>query len=58
MTGLIVKWAFIALTAVGAVMTVANVGKPRKPITGGTAAGVVVLNALIIVAVIAYWGTS
>lgn len=38
-------WLLIALQVVGALGSVAMVGKPRKPITGGQAAFTVILSA-------------
>lgn len=45
-------WFFLS-----AVVNVALVGKPRKPLTAGVAAGVVVIDALIIAAIFYFgWG--
>jgi hypothetical protein len=41
-------WALIALTAVGAIVTILDVGKPRAPRTPLDAAVAVVLDACII----------
>lgn len=41
-------FAAAALLAWGTVLTVASVGRPRKPTTPGVAAAVVVMNAFIV----------
>lgn len=46
----LVFWFFLT-----AVVTVAKVGKPSKPTTPGVAAGVIVIDALIIAAIF-YFG--
>jgi hypothetical protein len=51
----IVKWTMVGLMAFSALMTVGAVGKQRKPLTGGTAAGVVLVNAVWITAIVAFW---
>lgn len=51
----IAKWAIIAMIAFGTIASVLEVGKPRQPTTGATAATVVVLHALIIAAILAWW---
>jgi hypothetical protein len=56
MAGEIVKWLIVAFVAFGALATVATVGKPRKPTTGSVAAVSVLLSALIIAAVLIFWG--
>jgi hypothetical protein len=46
-----VKWALYAIAAfiaLGSILTVTSVGKPRKPTTGGIAAAVIVVDAFII----------
>jgi hypothetical protein len=53
--GEVVKWVFVAWLVFGSILTVTQVGKPRKPLTGGVAAIVVVVCALEIVAILAYW---
>lgn len=41
-------WFVVAWWILNAVLTVASVGKPRKPISAGTAAYVVVIMALFV----------
>jgi hypothetical protein len=41
--------------AVGAFLTITMVGKPRKPITGGQAAFVTLVAALLIGAILTWW---
>lgn len=38
-------WVIAALIASGALLTVRDVGKPRKPLTGASAAAVVLVSA-------------
>lgn len=38
-------WAFAAFLGYGALVAVANVGKPRRPLTGGVASVVVLVTA-------------
>jgi hypothetical protein len=52
------KWSLIILLAVNALIAIAKVGKPRSPLTPGDAIGVVVVNALIVVAILSFWGRS
>lgn len=52
----IVKWALVGWCAFAAIVVVTQVGKPRGPLTGGTAAFSVIFCALEIVAILAYWG--
>lgn len=54
----IAKWFLVCMLALGALLTIAAVGKPRKPLTSGTAAWVVAFNAAYIVLVIVFWRTS
>lgn len=55
MSGLL--WFFVAWFFVTAIANVAQVGKQRKPLTAGVAAGVVVIDALIIAAIFYFgWG--
>jgi hypothetical protein len=49
------KWTLAALMALGALLTVSGVGKPRKPTTGGVAAYVVVMDALFVTAIVVFW---
>ena len=55
MSGLL--WFFVGFFFLNLVMNVTQVGKPRKPLTPGVAAGVVVIDALIIAAIFVFgWG--
>jgi hypothetical protein len=54
----IVKWLIVAWLAIGALLTIGSIGKPRKPIEPSTAVIGAVLTTGIIVAVIAYWPSS
>jgi hypothetical protein len=54
--GEVVKWLLIGLLALNVLLVVGHVGKPRGPITRSTAVAAVVMNALVIVAILAYWG--
>lgn len=51
----IVKWGMVGLMAFSALVTVTAVGKPRKPLTGGTAAGIVLFNGAWITAIVTLW---
>ena len=51
----IVKWTMCALMAYGALSTIANVGKPRGPLTGRTAAIVAGMQASWIAAILTWW---
>lgn len=55
MSGLL--WFLVWFFFTSAIITVTQVGKPRKPTTPGVAAGVVVIDALIIAAIFYFgWG--
>lgn len=57
----VAKWAIVIWCVISALVVVTQVGKPRRPITGGVAAFAVTLCALEIAAIVAYWdagGTS
>lgn len=43
----VLLWVLIAMQVLGALGTITMVGKKREPITGGLAAGVVVINVLV-----------
>lgn len=43
------------LLAVGTLLTIAEIGKPRKPTTHATAVMVVMVNALLMWALLAGW---
>lgn len=51
----IVKWAIVSVMALGALLSVGSVGKPKKSTTGGIAAAVVVVAAAEIAAILAWW---
>jgi hypothetical protein len=49
------RWTLYAIAgflALGAILTISSVGKPRKPITGRVAAATVVIDGLIIAALL------
>ncbi len=52
----IIKWVLVGWCAFAAIVVVTQVGKPKKPTTGGAAAFTVVFCALEIAAILAYWG--
>lgn len=52
----ITKWLIVALLTFGALSTVASVGKPRQPLTGGVAAFTVLSSGAIIAAILIFWG--
>lgn len=45
-------WGFVALIAINAIACVAAVGKPRKPMTSGAAATIVLLDAALVVGLV------
>jgi hypothetical protein len=45
-------YAIAAVIAVGALLSICMIGKPRKPITPGSAAVIVVINAAEVVVLI------
>ena len=47
-------WFLVAWFLLGAVMVVANVGKPRKPTTPDIAAIIVVIDALLIAGIFVF----
>lgn len=52
-------WFFVAFFFLTAILTITKVGKPSKPTTPGLAAGVVVIDALLIAAIFYFgWGLS
>jgi hypothetical protein len=53
-----IKWVIVGWTALAAIVVITQVGKPRKPLTGGTAAFSVIFCALEIAAIIAFWGNG
>lgn len=44
---MILKWTLIILHLIATVGTVAMIGEPRKPLTNGTAAFVVLFNIIL-----------
>jgi hypothetical protein len=52
----IVKWTLVGWCAFSAIVVITQVGKPRGPLTGGTAAFAATCCALEIVGILAYWG--
>lgn len=42
-----ILWAYIALTLIGTAGNVSQIGKPRKPMTSGTAAGSFLISAVL-----------
>jgi hypothetical protein len=54
----IVKWAMVGLLALGVLLTITNVGKPRKPMTGSAAAKVALVSVAEIIGIVLLWGTS
>ena len=50
-----VKWFMVGMFALGALLTVSSVGKPRSPLTSGTASFVVAVQALYIVLIVVFW---
>jgi hypothetical protein len=52
------KWFLVVMLALGALLTVSDVGKPRTPTTSGTATLTVLFSALYIVLIVAFWGQS
>lgn len=52
---MIAKWLIIGFIALGALLTVTLVGKPRKPLTPGAAALTVLVCAVEIVAICIWW---
>lgn len=54
----IVKWALVALWAIGALRIVSLIGKPRKPITPTDAMWALVIQVALTVAVVLTWDTD
>lgn len=52
---MIAKWFLVGMIALGALLVVASVGKPARPITGGRAAWVVAINATYITLIVTFW---
>lgn len=55
MVGLIGKWLMVSFLAFGCLSVITSVGKPRRPLTPGTAAWVVFFNACWITLIVLYW---
>lgn len=49
------KWYFVIILGIGSLGTVYMIGRPRRPITGGVAIFVVIINVIEMVAVLKYW---
>lgn len=45
-------WVAIAALALGGALNITSIGKPRRPITPGTALSVVIANGLLIWAIV------
>ena len=45
-------WFLILFTLLGIAVSIANVGKPRKPLDAGTAAWVFVVQGLLVVGIL------
>lgn len=58
MLTLIAKFFIVGWLALGAMLSIATVGKPRKPLTPGTAAVSVALTAGLIVLIVLTWPTG
>lgn len=52
---MIAKWIIVGLCALGPLLVISSIGKPRKPNTPGTAVASVVISAAEIVAILLYW---
>ena len=55
---MIAKWFIVGLVALSSLLVIGSVGKPRKPITPGSAATTVAINALFIVLIVVFWDAS
>jgi hypothetical protein len=55
MVGMVAKWLVVTFMVVGSLSAITVVGKPRQPLRPGTAAVIVFVQALQIVAIILYW---
>lgn len=51
----IIKWAILALWALGVAMRIAAIGKPRAPLTGGAVAVATVLEVALILWLAVTW---
>jgi uncharacterized paraquat-inducible protein A len=54
---IVAKWTLIALFVIGAILTIAKTGQPRKAITPGDAATIAIIDAVIILAIVTFWNT-
>lgn len=52
---MIAKWFIVSMFALSALLTIASVGRPRKPLTPGMAAGMVAHSVLYIVLIVVFW---
>lgn len=57
MIAIIAKYVLMAVVMANAFSVVLIVGRPRKPVTSGVAAYVVLFAAVWCVLIYAYWGT-
>lgn len=46
--GLVFRWVFTVMTALGGILSIITVGQPREPISGGTAAATTVMSVALI----------
>jgi hypothetical protein len=53
----IAKWVIVAWCALGALLVISVVGKPRKPLSPGAAVIAVALQTAEIIAIILWWRT-
>lgn len=51
----IAKWTLVVVMVTGALVSIAQIGKQRKPTTPTDVVGTTVINAVLITAVIALW---
>lgn len=51
----VLQWYVVFSCALNAVLTVAMIGKPKKPTTPGQAAIFVVFSALVVVFALTWW---
>jgi hypothetical protein len=52
------KWVIIVVLAIGLVGAIMQVGRPRAPLTPGTALFVTIWNLGVIAGIAVYWRTS
>lgn len=51
----VAKWGIVAMLTMGALVTIACVGKPRAPTTPGVAAVSTMVTALMVVLIVLWW---